>query len=270
VGESDKDFMPTLLSNDDAPAVEIVAPEATHRLLITGDHAGNAVPKALGCLGLPPGELDRHIGWDIGVAEVSRRLAARLGATAVLARYTRLLIDPNRPLGEHDLIPLKSDGTLIPANQNVGDDARRARAEAFYWPYHRTVDEQIARLQRMGQVPVLLAMHSFTPALSSTATPRPWHVGVLYGSDARLPRLLMEALRGRGDLVVGDNEPYSGITHGYALKVHGIAHGIPHAELEIRQDLINTPEGAQRWADLLAEILPPILEHPDLKKIEHH
>ncbi len=259
-----------LLAAADAPPVEIIAPNATCPVLITGDHAGNAVPKALGGLGLPVGELNRHIGWDIGVAEVSRRLSARLNATAVLARYTRLLIDPNRPLGEADLIPLRSDGTDIPGNQGLTDDARRARIKDVYWPYHQTIDMQIARLQQMGQVPVVLAMHSFTPALSSTGQPRPWHVGILYCADNRLPRLLMAAFKARGDLVVGDNEPYSGITHGYGLKVHGIAHGLPHAELEIRQDLIATPDGQQRWADLLAEILTPILAHPDLKRIEHH
>jgi predicted N-formylglutamate amidohydrolase len=95
-------------------------------------------------------------------------------------------------------------------------------------------------------------------------------VGVLYGRDERLPRLLLDAFRARGDLVVGANEPYSGITHGYGLKVHGIAHGVPHAELEIRQDLIANAAGQQHWADLLAEVLTPILAHPDIKAIEHH
>jgi len=261
---------PAFLSAGDLPAVELINPDATSPLLLTGDHAGNGVPAAFGDLGLAPGELNRHIGWDIGVAGLTRALAKRMSATAVLTRYTRLLIDPNRPLGEADSIPPTSDGTPLTFNQNLGEDDRAARIEALYWPYHRAIDTEIARLQRMEQVPVLLAMHSFTPALNVGARPRPWHVGVLYGHDERLPHLLLNAFRARGDLVVGANEPYSGVTHGYGLKIHGIAHGIPHAELEVRQDLISTPADQERWADLLSEVLTPLLKHPDLAYIKHH
>jgi predicted N-formylglutamate amidohydrolase len=259
-----------MLSADDPPPVEVVNAAARSPLLITGDHAGNAVPKAMNGLGLPAGEMQRHIAWDIGVAEVARRLSARMNATAVLASYSRLLIDPNRSLGDPGLIPAVSDGTPIAPNQNVSDADRLARTEAFYWPYHKTVENHLARLQRSGCVPVLLALHSFTPALSVGAKPRPWQVGVLYGSDPRLPNALLAAFRARGDLTVGDNEPYSGVTHGYGLKVHGIAHGYPHAELEIRQDLIADAAGQQYWADLLAEVLTPLLAHPDIQRIAFH
>jgi predicted N-formylglutamate amidohydrolase len=259
-----------LVSGADAAPVEIVNPESNHPLLITGDHAGNSVPQAYGDLGLPPGELHRHIGWDIGVAGLARALAARISATAVLTRYTRLLIDPNRPLGEADSIPATSDGTPIAVNQDLTEDQRAARADALFWPYHRAIDMEIGRLQRLGHIPVLLALHSFTPALNVGARPRPWHVGVLYGRDERFANLLLEAFRAREGLVVGANEPYSGMTHGYGLKVHGIAHGIPHAELEIRQDLIGSPEGQERWADILAEVVPPLLAHRTLREIEHH
>jgi len=260
----------SFLAAGDPPAITIINPDSAHPVLLTGDHAGNAVPKALGDMGLPSGELNRHIGWDIGVEAVARALAQRLSCTAVLARYTRLLIDPNRPLGDPQSIPAFSDGTPIPANQHLTEDERLDRVDALYWPYHRAVDEQIARVQRTGLVPVVLALHSFTPALNIGAQPRPWHIGVLYGRDERFSNLLLDAFRARGDLVVGANEPYSGVTHGYGLKVHGIAHGLPQAELEIRQDLISSPEGQARWADLLAEILTPMLNNPALKTIEHY
>jgi predicted N-formylglutamate amidohydrolase len=258
-----------MLSSADPPPVEIVNPAGLSRLLITGDHAGNAVPKNLDGLSLPPGELQRHIAWDIGVAEVARRLSVRMGATAVLASYSRLVIDSNRSLGDPGLIPAASDGTPIAPNQNLSDAARDARIEALYWPYHKAVEHHVARLQRTGIVPVVLALHSFTPALNVGAKPRPWHAGILYNVDDRLARLLLTALQARGDLVVGDNEPYSGITHGYGLKVHGIAHGLPHVELEIRQDLIADAKGQQHWADLLTQVLTPMLDHPDIKAIEH-
>jgi predicted N-formylglutamate amidohydrolase len=259
-----------LLSAFDPPAVEIVNPAATSALLLTGDHAGNAVPKAFGDLGLPRGELERHIGWDIGVAAVTRLLAARLDATAVLARYTRLLLDPNRALGDPASIPVISDGTPIAPNQDLSDEDRYARADALYWPYHRAIGTHIARLRWAGKIPALFAIHSFTPALSVAGQERPWHVGVLYGRDERMSRLLLAAFKARSEFVVGANEPYSGVTHGFGLKVHGIAHGLPHAELEIRQDLISDAEGQARWADILAEILPPILADETLQRIEHY
>jgi predicted N-formylglutamate amidohydrolase len=259
-----------MLSAADPSPVEVVNAAGRSPLLITGDHAGNAVPKGMRDLGLPPGEMQRHIAWDIGVAEVARRLSVRMDATAVLASYSRLLIDPNRSLGDPASIPAVSDGTPIAANQDLTEVDRLARAEALYWPYHKTVENHLARLQRAGCVPVLLALHSFTPALNVGAQPRPWQVGVLYGSDRRLPDLLLSAFRSHGDLTVGDNEPYSGVTHGYGLKVHGIAHGFPHAELEIRQDLIAEAEGQQYWADLLSEVLTPLLGHPDIQRIAFH
>lgn len=259
-----------LLSADDPAPVEIVNPTAAAPLLLTGDHAGNAVPRAMSGLGLAPGELARHIAWDIGIAAVARGLSSRLNATAVLAVYTRLLIDPNRSLGDPQSIPENSDGTLILPNQHLSEADFQARADVLYWPYHRAVDQHLSRLQRAGHVPLLLALHSFTPALKVGATPRPWHVGVLFGRDERLSRLLLAGFKARGDLAVGANEPYSGITHGYGLKVHGIAHGVPHAELEIRQDLIADAEGQGRWTEILAEVLTPILAHPDIKTIEHH
>ena len=263
-----------MLQPGDPPAVEIINPDAIGPLLLTGDHAGNAVPQALGDLGLPPGEIARHIGWDIGVAGITRAMAARLKATAVMARYSRLVIDANRPLGHPNSIPLVSDGTPVPGNQELSDDDRRRRAAAVYWPYHHAVAEHIGRLHRMEQVPILLAMHSFTPTLNVGARPRPWHIGILFGRDERLSRHLLAGLRGRkyqgGDLIVGANEPYSGVTHAYGLRVHGSSQGLPHAELEIRQDLIATAEGQEHWATLLAEVLTPILAHADLKSIAYY
>ncbi len=258
-----------LLSAGDVLAVELINPHALHPVLITGDHAGNAVPEALANLGLPAGELARHIAWDIGIADLARLLAARLNATAVLARYSRLVIDANRALGEAGLIVEASDGTPVPANLALTDNARAQRITELYWPYHQTIDSQIARLQRRGLIPIVLALHSFTPALKVGTAPRPWHVGVLYGPDLRLANLLLTALKKEG-LTVGANEPYSGVTHGFGLKVHGVAHGIPHAELEIRQDLITSAEGREVWADRLARVMQSVLSSPELKTLQHH
>jgi len=236
-------------------AVEIVNPHAITDLLITGDHAGNAVPPAMGNLGLPSAELTRHIAWDIGAGDVARRLAKAVNAPAVLARYTRLLIDPNRPLGEAESIPSVGDGTRIPANQDLSVEDRTARADLFFHPYHQAIDRQIERLRRAGFPPVVLSIHSCTPQLNVNGKPRPWHVGVMFSHDRDLADCLIAGFRARTGLVVGENEPYSGLLHGYAQKRHGLAQGLPHAQIEIRQDLIGDALGQQRWADMLADVL---------------
>jgi predicted N-formylglutamate amidohydrolase len=253
--------------------VEIVNPAALRPLLIIADHAGRAVPRemvdAVGPLGLAPEIFDLHVAWDIGAAGVARRLAARLDATAVLAAYTRLLIDPNRSLGDPDCVPAISDGTPIPANRSIDLSCLEARAAAYYWPYHEAIDLALARLKRGGGVPLLLSVHSFTPALRVGGASRPWHVGVMASRDRRFADLLLMALVAQG-FTVGFNEPYSGITHGYSLKIHGLAQGLPHAQLEIRQDLIDAEAGQAEWADLLAAILNPIASAPALNRLEHY
>jgi predicted N-formylglutamate amidohydrolase len=257
----------------DPPPVEVINPQATRPLLIIADHAGRSVPHGwadeVGPLGLPTEAFDLHIAWDIGAAGVARRLAAHLNVTAVLATYTRLLIDLNRPLGDPDCIPPNSDGTPIPANQHLPPGDMERRAAAFYWPYHSAVDLALARLKLGGAVPLLLSVHSFTPALRVGGPSRPWHAGVMASRDRRLADALVTALASRGH-AVALNEPYSGITHGYCLKVHGLAQGLPHAQLEIRQDLIGTEAGQAAWADLLAPILESQMADATMQTIEHH
>ena len=241
-----------LLPSDPAP-FEVVNPSATAPLLLTGDHAGIAVPTQLKNFGLPPEELRRHIGWDIGAASVARLLAQKLDATAVLAVYSRLLVDPNRPLGDPACAPAVSDGTVIAANQNMTAEEFRRRAEEVYWPYHCAIDNQIARLRVAKADPAVVAIHSFTPMLTKNGTPRPWHVGVMYSFDDRMGRHLIAEFQKLG-FTVGDNDPYSGFTLSYAQKRHGLAQMLPHAQIEIRQDLIGDAEGQQKWADILAKI----------------
>jgi predicted N-formylglutamate amidohydrolase len=245
--------MSDLLSPNDPAPFEVVNPSAKTPLLLTADHAGIAVPERLNNFGLPPEDLRRHIGWDIGAAGVARHLAQKLEATAVLAVYSRLLIDPNRPLGDPDCAPAASDGTVIAANQNVTAEEFRRRGNEVYWPYHCAVDDQIARLRVAKEPPAVVAVHSFTPMLMKNGAPRPWQVGIMFSFDDRLGRHLIVELQKLG-FTVGENEPYSGFTLSYAQKRHGLAQMLPHAQIEIRQDLIGDAAGQEKWADILAGI----------------
>jgi predicted N-formylglutamate amidohydrolase len=250
------DLQPTpstaLLGPSDPPPFRVLRPEGTSRFVLLGDHAGQAVPHALASLGLPQEELDRHIGWDIGVAGLAEALSARLDAIAILQTYSRLVIDCNRPLTAPDSIATVSDGTLVPANQGLTDEAAQARAAEIFTPYHQRITQELDR--RDGRDPILIALHSFTPVFKGHI--RPWHVGVLYQRDARLAHALRDALMGETGLVVGDNEPYSvSDATDYAIPVYGERRGLLHVELEVRQDLIHHGEGQDVWAERLARLL---------------
>jgi predicted N-formylglutamate amidohydrolase len=251
------------LGPGDPPPVEFWRGGGAAPLLITCDHAGNRVPRAHGDLGLTREELSRHIGRDIGAAEVSRRLAERLDAPAVLAGYSRLVVDCNREPDDPTSIPETSDGVAIPGNRGLSPQARHARHADIFVPYHAAITAWLeARLAR-GVVPAVLSVHSFTPVMGGTQ--RPWHVGILWDADPRIPVPLLESLRADPALVVGDNEPYSArVPPGYTDRHHAVARGLPHVAIELRQDLIADDRGAARWAEILGAALAPILARGEI------
>lgn len=245
---------PNLLLGDADPAVYTV-----HHLhgrspfVLLADHAGQAVPAALRDLGIARSELDRHIGWDIGIAGTTRALAGLLDAFAIEQTYSRLVIDCNRPLHSPTLIPEISDGTAIPANAGLEASQRSARIAEIHAPYHARINTELDRRAQAGVPTLLVMMHSFTPVMNGFA--RPWHCGVLYHRDNRFAHRLRDALLAEGDLVVGDNQPYSvSDDSDYAVPVHGEGRGLVHVELEIRQDLIADAAGQQAWAARLARL----------------
>lgn len=236
----------------------LLHPESARPLLLICDHASHAVPPELDGLGLPESELMRHIGWDIGAAEVTEELSRRMGATALLAGVSRLVIDCNREPGAPTSVCDVSDGTIIPGNAGLNGDEIKLRADKWYRPYQRAIGEQLSRLeQTAGRPAALIAIHSFTPCLK-TGAGRPWSVGVLWNKDGRLAQPLIAALRGRG-LICGDNEPYSGRIANHTVDRHGQDAGRLHVSIEIRQDEIAETAGAHRWAALLSDALERIL-----------
>ena len=211
----------------------------------------------LGDLGLPADELTRHIAWDIGIAGVAEALAKQLDAHLIAQRYSRLVIDCNRPPTAPSSIPRISEATTIPGNEGLTRDAAEARRRAIFDPYHRRIDEVIDARLREQRPTVLVSLHSFTPVYAGIA--RPWHIGTLYHRDTRLPPLLLKLLRGEAQLVVGDNEPYAVSDEtDYTIPVHGEARGLMNSGIEIRQDLIADPAGQSEWAERLARILGEI------------
>ena len=247
-----------LLGPGDPPPFEVVNRDGSARAVLICDHAGRAIPRALGHLGLDEAALARHIAWDIGIADVTRRLAKALDAVAVLAGYSRLVIDCNRRLDDPTSIAQESDGVAVPGNRGLTAADRARRAASCFAPYHAAVDAVIAGRRRAGIAPALISMHSFTPVIAGRE--RPWHVGILWDRDPRLPEPLLAKLAADPALCVGDNEPYTGRDHhGYSIYVHGHDLGLAHALIELRQDLIDTHHGAEEWARRLAGVLAEIL-----------
>lgn len=238
------------------PAFELVNAEGDPTLLFTCDHAANTVPAEVagGDLGLPPEDMARHIAFDVGARGVTLGLAQAFGAPAVLSTFSRLVIDPNRGEDDPTLVMKLNDGSVIPGNRHVDGREAAARLGAWHRPYHGAVRAQLDRAVAAGATPAIVSMHSFTPRFRGRP-PRPWHVGVLWDEDARLAAPLLDRLRGERDLVVGDNEPYSGALKGDALWTHGTRRGLPHALIEIRNDLIADAAGERAWADRLTPIL---------------
>ena len=246
-----------LLGSADVPPVHEDNAAGRSPFLLTSDHYGRAIPRMLGDLGLPASELARHIAWDIGIAGVAEALSKHLDAHLIAQRYSRLVIDCNRPPDAPSSIPRISETTTIPGNEALARDAAETRRRAIFDPYHGRIAEVIDRRGREGFPTVLVALHSFTPVYAGIA--RPWHIGTLYHRDTRLPTLLLKLLRAESDLVVGDNEPYAVSDEtDYTIPVHGEARGLMNTGIEIRQDLIADPAGQRRWADRLARIFGEI------------
>jgi predicted N-formylglutamate amidohydrolase len=258
--------LPGLLGPGDPRPFEIHHPSGRARALVVCDHASRAIPRGLGRLGLPDEATWRHIAWDIGAAELARALSLRLDAPAVLAGYSRLVVDCNRRLEDPSCFVAVGDGQRVPGNEQLTDADRRARAGACHEPYHKAIAARLQEFRRAAVVPALIAVHSFTPVLGSEA--RPWNVGVLWDHDPRIAVPLLARLRSEPGLVVGDNQPYSGRHPAdYTVDHHAESAGLPHVCLEVRQDELLTPAGIARWAELLGRALADILADESLYAI---
>jgi predicted N-formylglutamate amidohydrolase len=255
------DSLEPLLTQDEPPAFELVNDAGSAPVLLICDHASRRVPRLLNDLGLDERELSRHIGWDIGAADVTRHMALQLKAPALLAGYSRLVVDCNRHLGDPTSMRSDSDGTPIPGNAALSPADRQARIDGLYQPYHDAIAQRLDDLVGRGIAPTLLSIHSCTPEMAGQF--RPWHIGICWDSDRRIAGPVLEALGRVPDIVVGDNQPYNlDLREDYSVPVHAMRRGLPHLQVEFRQDLIATPAGAVQWADVLLAALPLPLAQP--------
>jgi predicted N-formylglutamate amidohydrolase len=245
----------SLLAADEPKPFTVRNENGSSPFLIVADHAGNSIPRALGRLGVPDSECERHIAWDIGIAAVCNLVADALDATLVQQNYSRLVIDCNRMPGSETSIPEISELTRIPGNMGLSESRKAARVREIFRPYHDRIETEIDRRLQASRPLALIAMHSFTPVFEGAS--RPWHVGVLYNRNSRFSHFLLAVLKRQEGLVVGDNEPYSVTDESdYTIPVHGEQRGQHHVAIEIRQDLIADDKGHRAWGRLLARLLP--------------
>ena len=244
----------TLLKGDDPPPVCVTRADGTSPFVFTCEHAGNRIPHHLNGLRLNVADLGRHIAWDIGAAAVARGLAERFDAALVTQTYSRLVIDCNRSPRETTSIATVSDGSAIPGNVDIGPHERAARESEIFHPYHDCIASLLDARQEAGRPALLVPIHSFTPVFGGFS--RPWQIGFAYNRYRLFTAILIEILVRGGDLCIGDNEPYSvSATTDYTLPVHGEKRAIPHAQIELRQDLIAAEAGQSVWIEQLGDAL---------------
>ncbi len=241
-------------------AFEILGADRRNRWLISCDHASNHVPASVcgGDLGLPAADMKRHISHDVGAAGVTRHLSELLQARAILSRFSRLVIDPNRGEDDPTLVMQVYDHTIIPCNRNIPPEEIERRLNTWHRPYHEAYADLAAKVDDT----VIVAVHSFTPRLNGRA-PRPWHIGLLFADDDRLARPLLDRLRAEPDLCVGANEPYAGHLPGDAVDRHALQVGRPNVLIELRHDLIESETDQRGWAERLAPMLEEVLSSAD-------
>ncbi|WP_343079900.1 N-formylglutamate amidohydrolase [Ostreiculturibacter nitratireducens] len=240
------------------PVVMVETAPGQGPFLFVCEHASNIFPERFGTLGLTDKQRQAHIAWDPGALGLARGLLSRLGGAFVAAKVSRLIYDCNRPPHSPGAMVGRSEMYDIPGNASLSAEARLERTEAIYVPFCSALHGEIARRLAVGLLPVIVTVHSFTPTWFGA--PRDVELGVIHDADPSLAREVLAAARSRTGLKAELNAPYSaadGVTH--SLRLHAVPYGLPNVMLEIRNDLIATPEAEEAMADTLAPVLSAAL-----------
>ena len=249
---------PSLLTSSEPSPFYVVNPLSEAPILLVCDHASCRFPQALGDMGLDPFARRCHLAIDIGAGKLTENLAKSLGVTAVIAQYSRLVVDCNRQLMDPGAFLEYGDGILVPGNRNLSQEDKDARANSIYWPYHDAIEEQIKRLRAIGPKPLFVSVHSFTPVLNGIS--RAVQMGVLWDKDPVVAEIFIEGFR-EAAYLVGDNEPYSGkAPQDFTIDHHAEEIGLPHVGIEVRQDLIDDIAGVEQVAPVMHKIINSIPE----------
>ena len=259
----DIDPADSLIGPGDPPPYMTYNDHGTAPVLLVADHASPFFPAGLNQLGLADWVLEEHVAWDIGVDELVRFLADELDAPVVMAGFSRLIVDPNRRPDDPGAIPEISDGIAIPGNIDLSKEEKAQRIQSFFKPYHDAITARLERFQQDGIVPAMIAVHTCSPVFDRVV--RPWHIGVMWDKDPRIPLPVIEHFEKDPQICIGDNEPYSGRhPNDFTIDFHAEAAGLPHIGFEVRQDLVCDRDGAREWAAALAEALRPVLADKNL------
>jgi predicted N-formylglutamate amidohydrolase len=240
----------SLLEGEDGPAVLANGGGRSPYVLIC-EHASNVLPTTLGMLGLTEPDLQRHIAWDIGAANVSRRLSLLIDAPLVLQRYSRLAYDCNRPPDAADAMPEISETTHIPGNRNLSPADKLARTREIYRPFHAAIADLLDRRAAEGIKSLVVTVHSFTPVYKGQ--PRTVELGILHDRDTGLSARLIKSFPTVDARLNEPYDPKDGVFHTLAL--HAAPRGLTHAMIEIRNDLISDERGQDEWAERLSAAL---------------
>jgi predicted N-formylglutamate amidohydrolase len=229
------------------------------------DHASNRMPKVLKDLGVKKADLKKHIAWDIGAEEISRQLGRALDMPVILASYSRLIVDLNRAPYHHEGMLAESDHIAIPGNKNLSKQDKDRRLKQLFWPYQKEIGKVTDKFVRKKKTPLLIAVHSFTPAMEGKK--RPWHISVLWRREEKIAKQIVQALRrSNPSLLIGENEPYTLFDERFAgstIDRHAEQRGLPYIFVEFRQDLIDTKEKAAQWAEIFAAAVRAVLDNPE-------
>lgn len=251
-----------LLRKGEQGAFHTLHAKGKGRCVIICDHASNLVPKALDNLGLSKKDLQKHIAWDPGTADIGRYMGRALDAPLILAGYSRLVVDLNRGHTNKDCMRKVSDGIKIPGNKKLTVAQKKQRLDALFWPYHGEIDRRIEKFLKAGVTPVLISIHSFTPVMGGFK--RPWHIGVMWNKHSKLAKKLAANLRKNNPkLVIGENEPYSMKDKAIgkdSIRRHAGRFKLPYIILEFRQDLVSTKKGALKFAKIFYKSVKPMLD----------
>jgi predicted N-formylglutamate amidohydrolase len=240
--------MGALLRDDEESPFLAVNEQGRSPIVLICEHASRVLPKALGTLGLPEADLQRHIAWDIGAENVARLLSRLIDAPLLLQRYSRLAYDCNRPPDSPDAIPEVSELTTIPGNRKLSAEDKLARAREIYRPFHDGVSHVLDKRAAGGIRSIIVSIHSFTPVYKGK--PRSVELGILHDRDTSLSSRLIKSFP---NVDARLNEPYGpkdGVLH--TLNMHGFTRGLQHAMIEIRNDLVSAERGQDEWAQRLS------------------